>query len=182
MLKSFDCALISVISAKRQGINFSKQFIKCLSFVGLIEKISSIYQFKSEDSRFKNIQDSFMTHIAFCVLVQLRDSENAGEDFGKQIQQFAERSAEIIQHRDHEVQVLDFRSQFAMCKFLTIPFPKWVERAEMLFPSLEVLPDDYVHPVLKKKLSADLIEDKTWMNSEFFMTGRSLLSLGPEWT
>ena len=179
MLKNSDYSLISVVSAKRQGIVFSKQFIKCLSFVGLIEKISSIYQFKSEDPRFKNIQNTFMTHIAFCTLIQLRDDETVGEDFGKQIQQFAEKSAQM-QHRDYEVCILDFRSQFSMCQSLTIPFPGWIKRAEMLFPSLEVLPDNYVHPVLKCELSADLIADKTWVNSEFFMTGRSLMSLSPE--
>ncbi len=178
MLKSLDYALIGVVAEKKQGISCSKHFIRCLSYVGVIDKISSIYQFVPDDIKEDIKNESLHTHLCFSILLQVKESEDWGADFGSQIKKFADKSAGMTSSRNFEVQVLDFRSQFAMSHGLTIPYPMWTERPEFLFPSLEIIPDFYVHPVLNEPLTADLIDQKVWMNSEFLQTGRSLLTSG----
>lgn len=176
MLQSLDFSIISVIAEKRQGDKFGKQFLKSLSFIGIIEKISAIYQFKPLSMNLKIDGEMGMTHIAFCLSVQLKDSEDWGQDFGKQIQHFAKSSAEMTSTKFFEVHVLDFRSQFAMCRGITVPYPEWAERPECLYPSLEVLPEKYIHPVMNKSMTEILTPGKSWDNSAFLRTGRSLLS------
>lgn len=176
MLKSLDYAIIGVVAEKRNGLSCSKQFIRCLSYVGSISSISSIYQFTPEDLRADITNQSMLTHICFSVLLQLKDSEDWGSDFGHQIEQFAKKSADMVSAKNFEVKVLDFRSQFSMCKTVTIPYPNWIDRPELLFPSLEIIPENYIHPVLDEPLTAELISIKTWKDSEFLQTGRSLIA------
>lgn len=176
MLKNLDYAIIGVVSEKKQGISCSKHFLRCLNYVGVIEKISSIYQFTPDEIRDDIREESLHTHICFSILLQVKESEDWSSDFGAQILQFAKKSSELTLSRNFEVMVLDFKSQFAMNRGLTVPYPNWIEREELLFPSLEVIPDSYVHPVLNQSLTADLIDKKVWMNSEFLQTGRSLLT------
>lgn len=177
MLKTLDYAIIGVVAEQRHGLSCSKQFIKCLSYVGTIANISSVYQFTPDHLRAEITNQSVMTHLCFSLLLQLKDSEDWGTDFGAQIKQFALKSAEITTAKNFEAKVLDFRSQFSMCKSVTIPYPEWTNKAEFLFPSLEILPTEYVHPVLNEPLSADLISVKSWPNSEFLQTGRSLIAV-----
>lgn len=176
MLKTLDYALIAVVAEKRQGLSCSKQFIRCLSYLGTISNISSIYQFTPKDLRVDLKNKSMLTHICFSVLLQLKESEDWGSDFGLQVLKFAEQSAVMTTAKNFEVKVLDFRSQFSMCKSVTVPYPHWIDRPELLFPSLEIVPETYVHPVLNSPLSADLIPIKTWVDSEFLQTGRSLIA------
>ncbi len=176
MLKTLDYAIIGVVAEQRQGLSCAKQFIKCLSYVGTISSISSVYQFIPEELRADIKNESVMTHLCFSLLLQLKANEDWGADFGSQILKFAEKSAEITKARNFEVKVLDFRSQFSMCKTITIPYPEWTNRTEFLFPSLEILPENYVHPVLNEPLTADLISVRAWPNSEFLQTGRSLIA------
>ncbi len=176
MLKNLDYAIIGVVSEKKQGISCSKHFIRCLNYVGVIEKISSIYQFIPDEVKEDIVGKALHTHICFSILLQVKESEDWGTDFGAQILQFAKKSSEMSLSRNFEVRVLDFKSQFAMSRGLTVPNPDWIEREELLFPSLEVIPDSYVHPVLNEPLTAGMIDKKIWMNSEFLQTGRSLLT------
>lgn len=176
MLKTLDFAIIGVVAEKRQGLSCSKQFIKTLNYVGTISKISSIFQFIPEELRADIKNESVMTHLCFGILLQLKDAEDWGADFGHQVKLFAEKSAEMTSARNFEAKVLDFRSQFSMCKSITIPYPNWTERAELLYPSLEILPEDYVHPVLGQPLTAEILGTKNWKNSEFLQTGRSLIA------
>jgi 7,8-dihydro-6-hydroxymethylpterin-pyrophosphokinase len=176
MLKSLDYAIIGIVAEKRNGLSCSKQFISCLSYVGTISKISSIYQFTPESLRADISNQSMLTHICFSLLLQLKDAEDWGSDFGLQIEQFAQKSADMTSAKNFEAKVLDFRSQFSMCKSVTIPYPDWIDRPEFLFPSLEIIPESYVHPVLNEPLSAELISVKTWKDSEFLQTGRSLIA------
>lgn len=176
MLKTLDYAIIGIVAEKRQGLSCSKQFIKCLSYVGTIAKISSIYHFIPDELRADIKNESVMTHLCFGLLLQLKDAEDWGTDFGNQIKQFAIKSAEITSARNFEARVLDFRSQFSMCKSITIPYPDWIDRPELLYPSLEVLPENYIHPVLNEPLGIQVLPSKTWDNSEFLQTGRSLIT------
>lgn len=175
MLNNLDYALLGIVAEKKQGILCSKQFIRCLSFVGTIDKISSIYQFVPENTVINH--KNMYTHICFSLLLQVKEQEDWGTDFGLQIKAFAEQSAKMTQSHGFEVYILDFRSQFSMCKSVTIPYPKWIDKAELLFPSLEIIPQAYVHPVLQEPLAAELLPKKIWENSDFLQTGRSLLTI-----
>lgn len=176
MLKSLDYAIIGVVAEKKQGISCSKHFIRCLSYVGVIDKISSIYQFVPDEIKDDIKNESSYTHLCFSLLLQVKDSEDWGADFGAQLKQFGSKSSEMTNSRNFEIKVLDFRSQFLMGHKLTLPYPKWIERSELLFPSLEVVPEFYIHPVLNEPISAELIQKKVWKNSEFLQSGRSLLA------
>lgn len=177
MLKTLDYAVIGIVTEKRLGLSCSKQFIKCLSYVGIISNISSIYQFIPENLRAGIKNESVKTHICFSILLQLKDDEDWGSDFGSQIKQFASKSAGISGSKDFEAIVLDFRSQFSMCKSVTIPYPYWTDKPEFLYPSLEILPENYIHPVLKTALNASIISTEIWTDSEFLQTGRSLIAI-----
>lgn len=180
MLHSLDFALVGVVAEKRWGTSFGQQFIKALGFLGIIENISAVYQFKPDNVRLKVKGELGMTHMAFCILIQLKDAEDWGQDFGRQVLKMAEELSQEQGAKGVEVQILDFRSQFTMCRSVILPYPHWVERKEFLYPSLEVLPKDYVHPVLNRPLRELMTEDTFWENSAFLKTGHSLLSVDVE--
>ncbi len=93
MLKSHDYSLLGVIAEKRQGISCSKQFVNCLSYLGTIEKISSIYQFTPETSQLKGeIKNTTpFTHLCFSLILQAkRRLRTEGVDFATQIKGFAD--------------------------------------------------------------------------------------------
>lgn len=177
MLQSLDFALIGVIAEKRWGTDFGRQFIKALSFLGIIENISAVYQFKPQGLKLKIQGELGMTHMAFCILIQLKDAEDWGQDFGRQINKIAEGLSQDLGTKSVEVRILDFRSQFTMCQSVVLPYPNWLERPEFLYPSIEVLPKDYVHPVLNQPLNDFVTDESRWRNSAFLKTGKSLLSV-----
>lgn len=177
MLQSLDFALIGVVTEKRQGVDFGRHFVKSLSFLGIIESISAVYQFKPKDLKLRVAGELGMTHLAFCVLIQLKDVEDWGQDFGRQIHKMAESVGLDLNVKTYEVKVLDFRSQFTMCNSVILPYPQWLKREEFLYPSLEILPKDYIHPVLNVSLQDFVNNDNTWENSAFLKTGKSLLGI-----
>lgn len=176
MLKSHDYSLLGVIAEKRQGISCSKQFVNCLSYLGTIEKISSIYQFTPDELKGEIKNTTLFTHLCFSLILRLKESESEGVDFAKQIEGFAENSARSTTSKSFKVKILDFRSEFSMSRDLTTPYPKWLEKPELLFPSLEILPIEYVHPVLNQPLNTKVLSSSVWDRSEFLQTGKSLLT------
>lgn len=177
MLQSLDFAIIGVLAEKRLGMEFGHQFLKALNFVGTIEKLSAIYQFKPKNLKINVKGEMGMTHLSFSILLHLKDIEDWGKDFGRQVQKISESVSESVGIKNFEVQILDFRSQFAMCQSVALPYPHWLDRQELLYPSLEILPKDYIHPVLNAPLQDFLSLDNTWKDSAFLKTGKSLFSL-----
>ncbi|MCO5112812.1 MAG: hypothetical protein M9899_01405 [Bdellovibrionaceae bacterium] len=180
MLQSLDFALIGVVSEKRWGTSFGQQFIKTLGFLGIIENISAVYQFKPKGVRLGIPGELGMTHMTFCILIQLKDAEDWGQDFGRQVNTIAKELSEDLGAKGVEVQILDFRSQFTMCKTVILPYPHWLDREEFLYPSLEVLPKDYIHPVLNRPLLDFVTDESQWEDSAFLKTGHSLLAVDVE--
>lgn len=177
MLQSLDFALIGVVAEKRWGTTFGQQFIKALGFLGIIENISAVYQFRPESVKLRIPGELGMTHMTFCILIQLKDAEDWGQDFGRQVAKITNELSQDLGAKGVEAQVLDFRSQFTMCKSVILPYPNWLDRKEFLYPSLEVLPNDYVHPVLNQPLLDFVSEESHWENSAFLKTGHSLLAV-----
>lgn len=141
--------------------SFLKEAIRQLRNFGEVLKYSPVYETKplgmKEGVNF------------FLNMTALFKCEFSPEKFQKEIKRIEQRMGRDLknshlQSREIDIDILFANDLILSKKKLTIPHPSISQRAFVLFPLNDIVPD-YVHPVLKKSIR-ELLEDLRLKNPD----------------
>lgn len=152
-------ALIGLQAFGREPRELLRQASKELHEHFFVEQISSVYKI-------------FLGHEAegLCVCLKLRE----GNSYKTIHQRIEQMEASIRLPYKLKCYFLCFGSFTLISQPLTVPFPDWHQRADLLAPAVELWPN-LTHPVLQRPLTALLAEVTNAGWGEFLEQGQRLL-------
>ncbi|MBT4760235.1 MAG: hypothetical protein HOO06_00935 [Bdellovibrionaceae bacterium] len=167
-------ALITVVSYLTTDQTVLKTVLGYLKDYIDIEKISSVYQVMGKPLNISSVHDirSTESYRGLCVCLKCSTTLEARELVNK-ISVILEKSPNRIR-KEIKIYLLAFEAQTKMTQDLSLPFPEWHNRPELIVPAADIW-HDYNHPVLNETIGhlAKKYQLDNW--GEFFTQGDELV-------
>ena len=168
-------ALISIKSFSNDGISLLKKVTQDLSQRMDFNRLSSVYKIEGETRSPQHVHDlkkvsSFDGLSVVAMVETTADAKSLIED----LVAVQARHESLGEHRSVSLNLLSYDDRTIMMADLTLPYPEFHLKPELLFPAVEIWPE-YIHPVLNETLKnlTKRFANLRW--GEFHSQGKSLL-------
>ncbi|MCB0347390.1 MAG: 2-amino-4-hydroxy-6-hydroxymethyldihydropteridine diphosphokinase [Bdellovibrionales bacterium] len=162
-------ALLSIVHNGAKNLNQLQAIQKAIHQAVRIQKVSSIYEVKSDFTESHQHTDAvtFMGQ-SLCYVVHVYfDGET--KDLHRVVKTIEQQENSKLEKEFVQIELLCHEDEILMLPTLTLPHPGLHQKAEYLVPASEILPG-YEHPIIERSLlqieSADKYKGKVYFYAQ----------------